>query len=45
MEKYYPVPEGKVEKFVLYMKTRSGRIIYAKWYGLKAFRILVNKDK
>ena len=37
------VPPGKRELFVASIRTRSGKRIYARQYGLKAFRILVDE--
>lgn len=38
------VPEGCREVFTTRIRFKSGKVIYAKDYGLKAFRIFV-KDK
>ena len=38
---YEPAPAGKHWKFVAFI-TRNGRRVYAREYGLRAFRILVD---
>lgn len=40
-----PEPDGYEWIYVASFTTRSGRKIYAKQYGKKAFRIPIKKDK
>jgi hypothetical protein len=37
----YPVPEGYEMKFVSFITTKSGKRLYAKAYGKRAWPILV----
>lgn len=37
----FPIPDGYEIIFRASITTKSGRVVYAKWYGLRGFPILV----
>lgn len=37
----FPIPDGYEVIFRASMTTKSGRTIYAKWYGIRGFPMLV----
>ena len=40
----FPIPEGYELKFVAYRTTKSGKRLYAKAYGKRAWPIIVKID-
>jgi hypothetical protein len=40
----FPIPEGYELKFVAYRTTKSGKRLYAKAYGKRAWPIIVKSD-